>query len=98
MIIKNDDARSVFVLDTIVFCFAGEAPFNAINYRLPTIGNTVVFCYVPIPFMIFRTDVCEKQELVNIQSAMWLTPIENSHMARYGSADRKPFYGEQKKC
>lgn len=46
--------------------------------------------------MIFRTEVCEKQELVSIQSAMWLTPIENNHMARYGRADRKPFYTKKK--
>lgn len=37
-----------------------------------------------------------KYGLVNIQSATWLMNIENSHIARYGKADKNPFWKIEK--
>lgn len=46
---------------------------------------------LPMLLMIFLTCVWLKRPLDNIQSATTEMNIENSHMQRYGRADKKPF-------
>ena len=64
--------------------------FKTTNNKLRKLVNLVY--KLPIAVNIFRVTVVLKIWFFLSASAVILNAIENNHIAKYGKADKKPFY------